>query len=145
MIRTEPFKADIILSPGEFRQVSFKYERTRGAAVLSLPVAARREDTLAHDDFKRWIVKHIDSWFDFARELGMGIQQMEEIILVTGCDLTRSWTNIAFFGGQVDAEVSFRVKVEEEDTSINFQFLPENARGAVLCNGPEGKVRLYAV
>jgi hypothetical protein len=92
-------------------------------------------------------VKHIDSWFAFARELGIGIQQMEEIILVTGCDLTRSWTNIAFHGGQADAQVSFRVKVEEEleDTSIKFQFLPENAQGAALHHGPEGTVRLYAV
>ena len=75
----------------------------------------------------------------------MEIKQMEDIILVTGRDLTRSWTNIAFLGGQVDAEVSFRVRVEEADTSINFQFFPENAWGAVLHNGPEGTVRLYAV
>ena len=68
---------------------------------------------------------------------------MEEIILVTGCDLTRSWTNVAFLGGQVDAQVSFGIRAE--NTSINFQFSPENARGAVLCNGPEGTVCLYAV
>jgi hypothetical protein len=73
---------------------------------------------------------------------------MEEIILVTGCDLTRSWTNVAFLGGQVDARVSFGVNVEgpeSPDPRINFQFSPENARGAVLCHGPEGAVRLYAV
>ena len=70
---------------------------------------------------------------------------MEEIILVTGCDLTRSWTNVAFLGGQVDAQVSFGVKVEGTDNSINFQFSPESAWGAVLCHGPEGTVRLYAV
>ena len=71
---------------------------------------------------------------------------MEEIILVTGCDLTRSWTNIAFLGGQVDAHVSFGVKVEGPDTgpAIKFQFSPLNAQGAVLCHGPEGTVRLYA-
>ena len=68
---------------------------------------------------------------------------MEEIILVTGCDRSRSWTNVAFLGDQVDAQVSFGVKVEDHDTSINFQFLPENARGAVLRRGPEGVVRLY--
>ena len=70
---------------------------------------------------------------------------MEEIILVTGYDLTRSWTNIAFLGGQADAQVSFGVKVEGPDTSINFQFSPENARGAVVCQGPEGTVRLCAI
>jgi hypothetical protein len=57
-------------------------------------------------------VKHIDSWFAFARKLGLGIEQMEEIILVTGCDRTRSWTNVAFLGGQADAQVSFGVRVE---------------------------------
>ena len=112
--------------------------------MLSLPVAARRVDTLAQDDFKRWILKHIDSWFAFARNLGLGIQQMEDIVLVTGCDLARSWTNVAFLGGQVDSQVSFGVKVEGPDTSINFHFSPENARGAVFCYGPEGTVSLSA-
>ena len=91
-----------------------------------------------------WIVKHIDSWLAFARKLELGIEQMEEIILVTGCDRTRSWTNIAFFGNQIDAKVSFGVRVEGTDTSINFQFLPENANGAVFHYGPEGAVRLHA-
>jgi hypothetical protein len=119
-------------------------------------------------------VKHIDSWFAFARNLGLGIEEMEEIILVTGCDRTKSWTNVAFLGNQVDAQpgqaaqpaqVSFGVKVlkvelegakvegpkvegpevEGRDISITFQSLPGNARGAVLRHGPEGTVRLYAV
>ena len=67
---------------------------------------------------------------------------MEEI---TGCHHTRSWTNVAFLGNQVDAQVSFGVKVEGPDTSINFQFSPENARGAVISQGPEGMVRLHTV
>jgi hypothetical protein len=91
------------------------------------------------------MVKHIDNWFAFARNLGLGIERTEEIILVTGCDRTRSWTNIAFLEDKVDAQVSFGVKIEGPDTGINFQFSPENARGAVLRHGPEGTVRLYAV
>jgi hypothetical protein len=113
--------------------------------VLSLPVTALREDTLAQGDFGHWIAKHIGSWFAFARGLGLGIEEMEEIILVTGCDRTRSWTNIAFLGNEVDARASFGVNVEGPDHNINFQFSPENARGAVLRLGPEGTVRLYAV
>jgi hypothetical protein len=69
---------------------------------------------------------------------------MEEIILVTGCDLTRSWINVAFLEG-ADSQVSFGVKVEGSNTSVNFQFSPEHARGAMLHHGPEGTVRLYAV
>ena len=113
--------------------------------MLSLPVTARREDTLAQGAFMRWIVKHIDNWFAFARRLELGIDNMEEIILVTGCDRTRSWTNVAFLEHQADAQVSFGVRVEGPNTNINFQFSPENARGAVLRHGPEGAVCLYAV
>ena len=123
----------------------FKYNRMRGAAVLSLPVTARREDTLALGDFKLWIVKHIDSWFAFARNLGLGIERMEEIILVTGCDLTKSWANIAFLGNQYDSQVSFGVRVENRDPKVSYQFLPENARGAVLHHGPEGNLQVRCV
>ena len=108
---------------------------------------ARREDTLAQGDLGKWMVKHIDRWFASARQLGLGIEQMEEIILVTGCDRTRSWANVAFSGGQLDARVSFGVEVIDNglDTSIIFQFSPERAQGAVFNQGPEGKVRRCAV
>ena len=130
------------LSPGDFPQVSFQCKGTRGGAVLSLPVTARREDTLAQGDFGRWMAKNIGSWLAFARNLGLGIERMEEIVLVTGCDRARSWTNVSFLINDFDAQVSFGVKAE---ASINFQFSPENARGAVLRHGPEGAVSLYAV
>ena len=108
---------------------------------MSLPVDARREDTLAKGDFSAWIVKRIDRWFAFARELGLGIERMEELILVTGCDHTRSWTNIAFFGNQHTAQASFGVKVVHSPAvSINWQPSPERVQGAVLHRGPGGTV-----
>ena len=137
--------SSISLSPDGFRQVSFQRQRTRRAAVLFLPMTARREDTLARGDFSRWMMRNIDSWFAFAKNLGLGIERIEEIVLVTGCDLTRSWTNIVFLDDQADARVSFGVNVEGPDTSINFRFSPEDARGAVVRHGPEGTVRLYAL
>jgi len=88
------------------------------------------------------MLKHVDRWFAFVRRLGLGIEQMEDIILVTGCDRTRSWTNVAFLGSQVEAQVSFATKVVDgPNASIDFQFSPENVRGAVLNPGPEGTVR----
>jgi len=39
----------------------------------------------ARGDFGKWIVKHIDSWFAFARGLGLGIEHMEEIEQRSGC------------------------------------------------------------
>jgi hypothetical protein len=109
---------------------------------MSLPVDARREDTQAMGDFRDWIVRHIDRWFAFARDLGLGIERMEEIILVTGCDHTRSWTNVAFFGDQYNAQASFGVRVfYGPPLCINWRPLPEHVRGAVVHRGPGGMVR----
>ena len=117
--------------------------RRRQGASSFLPVNVRRENTLAMGDFGEWMLKHIDNWFAFARRLGLGIGQMEDIILVTGRDRTKSWTNVTFLGtSNVDARVSFGANVVDgPNASVNFQFSPENVRGAVLNRGPEGTVR----
>jgi hypothetical protein len=105
-------------------------------------VDARRRDTLAKGDFSEWIVKHIDHCLAFAQGLGLGIERMEEIILVTGCDHTRSWTNVAFFGSQHDAQASFGVKVVHDPlVSIYWKPSHEPVRGGVVHRGPGGMVR----
>lgn len=116
--------------------------------MLFLPVQAQRQDTVARGDFGRWIIKHIDRWFAFTRRLGLGIGQMEDIILVTGYHRTSSWANVAFLESQQDSQVSFEVDVagvDGPDTSINWKFSPERIRGAVLNWGPDGKVRHRAI
>ena len=76
--------------------------RSRGGAVLSLPVDVQRLDTRARGNFGNWMIKRIDPWFTFTRRLGLGIEHMEEIVLVTGLHLTRSWASVAFFVGQTN-------------------------------------------
>lgn len=102
---------------------------------------AQREDTLARGDFRDHIVRHIDRWFAFAQQLGLGIDQMEDIILVTGRDRTRSCTNVAFTEsqGQGDARVSFGVQVSDQN-DIQWSFLREHVLGAVLNPGRSGPV-----
>jgi hypothetical protein len=114
----------------------------RVGAVLSLPERAQRQDTLSRGDFAKWILKHIDSWLTFARRLGLGIEHMEEIVLVTGRDRSKSWTNVAFLGHQTDAQVSLGFKIVQglEDSMTEWQSLPGQIRGAVLNEGPGGVV-----
>ena len=89
---------------------------------------------------------HIDRWFAFPRQLELGIEQMEELILVTGCDHARSWLNVAFLKNQADAQVSFGVEVTPGlEGSIGWHFSPERIRGAVLNQGPSGKVSTCAI
>ena len=110
--------------------------------MISLPVYAKAENTVASADFAKWIVSHIDRWFAWARQLGLGVDRMEDIVLVTGAHCTRSCANVAFPGGQDDAQISFGAKVNHSDdgVSIDWQFSPEQNRGVVLNHGPEGKV-----
>ena len=110
-------------------------------AVLYLPIQAKGENTVASADFGKWIIKHIDRWFAWARQLGLGINRMEDIILVTGTHRTRSWTNVAFPKDQGDARVSFGANVAHygDVVAVNWQFSHGN-RGAVLNRGPDGEV-----
>ena len=88
--------------PEDDLQVTFSCTGKQGA-LLSLPVSAQGEDTVAFGDFGKWMIKHIDVWFSFARGLGLGINRMEDIILVTGRHLTKSWVNVAFNQRRSDA------------------------------------------
>jgi hypothetical protein len=89
------------------------------------------------------MVKHIDRWFAFVQDLELGIDQMEEIVLVTGCDRTRSWTNVAFLESGTDSLVSFRVNVIRD--RIDWHVSPEHIRGAVLNRGPSGEVCKFCI
>jgi len=108
-------------------------------AVLCLPLQATGKNTVASTDFGKWIVKHIDCWFAWARHLGVGIDRMEDIILVTGTHRTRSCTNVAFLGGQRDAQASFGAKVDRRGESVAINWKPSQNRGALLNFGPNGE------
>ena len=130
-----------LLRPDDIPKVSFSCRRKEGA-VLSLPVPAKLESTVARTDFGKWIIKHIDRWFVWARQLGLGIDRMEDIILVTGTHRSRSWTNVVFPGCEEGAQTSFGAKVDHcgDIVAINWQFSHERDRGAVLNCGPDGMV-----
>ncbi|KAI0248876.1 hypothetical protein BJV78DRAFT_1232159 [Lactifluus subvellereus] len=118
-------------------QVTFSCSRKRGA-ILSLPVQAQRNDTLAHGEFAKCILKYIDVWFAFARELGLGVTRMEDIILVTGRDLVRSWTNVAFSESKEGEQVSLGVRVTSGG-DVEWQFSREDIRGVAVNRGPSGQ------
>lgn len=126
--------------PDEPEKVTFSNGSRRGGAVLYLPVDASRRDTLARRDFGQWMIKQIDCWFAFARQLGLGIEQMEDIVLVTGCHRTMSWANVVFLEGHTDAQASFGVEVVRDPAiKVKWQFFPSRSRGAMCSWGPEGK------
>jgi hypothetical protein len=65
------------------------------------------------------MIAHIDLWFAWIRQKGLKADRMEDIILVTGTDVTRSWANVAFLGGQADARVSSMLKWSNLESTGN--------------------------
>ncbi|KAF8259861.1 hypothetical protein EI94DRAFT_1790264, partial [Lactarius quietus] len=106
--------------PLDSGEIMFSCKEKPGA-VSCLPMQAKREDTV--------LVKTL------AR---LEIDQMENIVLLTGIDLTRSSTNVAFLGSQANEWVSFGVDIA--GSKINWQCSPERKSGAAAWNwGPRGE------
>ncbi|KAI0288772.1 hypothetical protein BC826DRAFT_1036136 [Russula brevipes] len=83
------------LGPDDDAQVTVTCSGKQGA-LLSLPFPAEREDTVARGVFGEWIVKNINHCVRIAEARGLGLHPTEDIILVTGRHLARSWINVAF-------------------------------------------------
>jgi hypothetical protein len=67
---------------------------------------------------------------------------MEDIVLVTGCHRTRSWSNIAFNEFQADAHFSLGVEVAGAlGARIHWRASSVRVQGAMLSQGPSGEVR----
>ncbi|KAI9451001.1 hypothetical protein BJY52DRAFT_1299916 [Lactarius psammicola] len=132
-VASESASRVLATGPDSPAEVAFSCRGKQGA-VLSLPIQARCKNTVALGEFGEWMIKHIDCWFAWARRLGLGIDRMEDIVLVTGTHRTRSWTNVAFPRGQEDGQAS-----RGDIVSINWKFSHEHNQGAVLNCGPNGE------
>jgi hypothetical protein len=89
------------------------------------------------DHFREWITKHIDSWFALTQKYRLGLK-IEDILLVTGCHRTRSWSNVAFPEAEVNK--TFSVKVDIAGASIKWDGSKVNFPGALHNHGPSGEV-----
>ena len=121
--------------------------RKQGAAML-LPTQLQCEDTVAGGEFAEWMVKHIDRWFSFAKNLHPEIERMDDIILVTGCHRTKSWANIVFQRDRgFDRSRSPKQAMlplpgsPSSHPCIIWQFCCELGQTAIFNIYPNGKVR----
>ena len=92
-------------------------------AFLNIPHDGHREDVIRTKMFEDFIRDNIDSWFTYARLQGLGVQRMEDIILVTGCSLVTSWAAGAFPDKTTDARISL-VTQALDNGGVNFHWAP---------------------
>jgi hypothetical protein len=94
-----------------FRSAEGSTYKCRGpGALLSLPHDGYRQDVIRTKVFEDYIRDHVVSWFDWSKRTGLGVERMEDLILVTGCTMVTSWGAIAFVDQSQEAEISLAVQ-----------------------------------
>ena len=92
---------------------------------------------MALGDFGKWIIKNIYDCMRLVEERGLGANRMENVILVTGRHLARSWARAVFSESWGGAGVSFIAQVSG-DSVVHLE--ERNVSGAQLEFGPNGEV-----
>ena len=75
-------------------------------ALLSLPCGGVRDDVIHKRMFRECIRDNVDSWFNWSRNIGLPVDRMDNLILVTGCTLVTSYALAVFDDHDRDAQVS---------------------------------------
>jgi hypothetical protein len=102
---------------------------------LILPHGAHSEDVIRTKEYEDYIRDNADSWLRWSKKDGLPVENMEDLILVTGCTLAKSWAVAAFDG---------TMSMEDDATTISLdarksdgggaQFVWRNMRGSVVHN-----------
>ena len=101
-------------------------------ALLSLPHGAHSEDVIRTKLFEDYIKDNVDNWLRWSRKEGLPVENMEDLILVTGCTLAKSWAAAAFDGTMSRDSDATAVSLEARKfDGGGAQFIWRNNRGSV--------------
>lgn len=84
---------------------NFVCENQLGAALVTKQ-SVYRETYHDNEEVRRYIARHIDSWYAFAKRLDE-IEPKDGFLLVRGCDKTAEWALAAFAQKHREARISF--------------------------------------
>ena len=107
--------------------VTYKFQKC--GALLSLPNGGHHEDVIRAQPFEEFIRDNGDRWFTWAQENRLGVERVEDLILVSGCTLVTSWAAAAFVDDTMDAEISLASRTLNDGGA---SFVWSNIRGRVL-------------
>ena len=102
--------------------------RGRGA-LLSLPNGGHHEDVIQKKRFEDYTRDHVGGWFNWAQRENLGVERMEDLVLVSGCTLVTSWAAAAFVDNIVNAEISLESRTLSNGGT---NFVWNNIQGPVV-------------
>jgi hypothetical protein len=105
--------------------------RHRGA-LLSLPHKGLRKDVILIKVFEDHMRDNVDNWFRWSKKMGLPVERMEDLILVTGCTLVTSWAAAVFDGDMsVDSDTTTLSLEARKSGKGGAQYYWRNIRGNV--------------
>ena len=96
---------------------------------MSLPHGGHREDVIRTKAFEDYIRDHVVSWFNWAQKNRLGVERMEELILVSGCTLVASWAAATLVDNTMESEISLASRTLNNGGA---SFVWSNVRGPVV-------------
>ena len=121
--------------PDEGAGASFKCKGRNKGAFLSLPFNCHREDAIRTKAFETYVRKHCDSWLEFAAINDLDAR-LEDIILVTGRDLTSSWA-MATFINPLHPEIKLNVQPSEAGSASFRRSVTNQPHNRTKPGGPD--------
>ncbi|KAH9952619.1 hypothetical protein BC827DRAFT_240332 [Russula dissimulans] len=98
------------MDPNEPDAEGNKYECQGRGAFLSLPHDGRRKDVIRTKAFEKYIRENVARWFAWSKANQLGVERMEDLILVSGCTLVTSWAAVTFIEPSLKTDISLTVQ-----------------------------------
>ncbi|KAI0027061.1 hypothetical protein K488DRAFT_15142, partial [Vararia minispora EC-137] len=115
--------------------VSLSFSRQQGA-ILAFFDKAWHEDSRMKKEYKRLFLKHHDAWLAYAQEEDPDLR-MEDLVLVTGCDRTRTWATAVIDDVVVEGDLTLKVNLQNlGGISVTCGLRWERTHGAQCNWGP---------
>ncbi|KZV74504.1 hypothetical protein PENSPDRAFT_681884 [Peniophora sp. CONT] len=116
--------------------VEFESSANRGA-VLVTPDPIYWIDALHILSYKEYTQGNIENWLEYARNHGHDIS-LEDIILVTGVDLTTSWATAVFNDARLEAGFGLDVQFSGSSAGLHLacQYSWQSTSSALVNSGP---------
>ena len=77
---------------------------------MSLPHDGHREDVIRTKAFEEYVRENVARWFAWSQRNQLGVERMEDLILVSGCTLVTSWAAAAFVDPSMKTDICLAVQ-----------------------------------
>ena len=110
-----------------------QWAQYRGA-LLSLPYGGSRKDVIDTKMFQNCFKENVKKWFRWSKKLGLAVESIEDLILVTGRTLVTSWGIGAF---------EVRIPVDSDLTTIFPKARTLDGSRGFFCRNSYGNVEYH--